>query len=171
MDSRTNRDVDVALPEVGAFYRHCTRDIVVEVIAISDELIKFAELRYDDRSNDHPRDVPYLPPNRFNILFPTKLDRAPLYCPRCGHHLMMVKSSYQNETTEWDDLANDLVPVPDCRWSEGDESEWYTCTNTDCFFAEDGCELRYHHPYDDTTAKHLNHARRPGDSWSLSWIK
>lgn len=66
-----------------------------------------------------------------------------MYCPLCGSALLETKSSIKTRKEN-----------TNCR-------EEYKCTKG-CF--QEDYPLYFHHPYRGTDS-------RPGDSWSLSWIK
>jgi hypothetical protein len=99
-----------------------------------------------------------------------------MFCPLCGKELTLVvrKNTYEDIDFEdydpniqtWNFLGKTTVtnsnPEQDeSEWYQ-DESEWYKCNNCGCF-GED-YPLVLHHPLRGMKSK-------PGDSWSLSWLK
>lgn len=93
------------------------------------------------------------------------------YCPRCGQPLTEFKRDIQAEQDalmdEWAERDYEGDPPPD-----PDKSEHWFCVNGACVLGnrvEDvdnghGCFFKVHHPYKGPDS-------RPGDSWSISWIK
>lgn len=77
-----------------------------------------------------------------------------MYCPLCGNELTKIDRAAQTEG--WDD--------DDPRWDEHekDKSIWWKCIGCNKF--GDDFPLQQHHPIYGINS-------RPGDSWSLSWIK
>lgn len=79
-----------------------------------------------------------------------------MYCPLCGGLLTEVER--EDLTQYWD--------FDDPRWDtyepDHDESVWLKCTHCKSF--GDDYPLHWHHPL-------RGYQSRPGDSWSLSWIK
>jgi len=76
-----------------------------------------------------------------------------MFCPMCGSELILV---IRKEFIEIDDLR-----IDESIWHV-DESEWYKCNNCKCF--GDDYPLILHHPLRGMESK-------PGDSWSLTWLK
>jgi hypothetical protein len=80
-----------------------------------------------------------------------------MHCPLCGGQLTKVERKDPTEGWDYDDP----------RWktyqeSEPDNSIWWKCTHCKSF--GDDYPLQQHHPLRGINSK-------PGDSWSLSWIK
>lgn len=79
-----------------------------------------------------------------------------MHCPLCGGVLTEVER--KDPTADWD--------FDDPRWvtykPNDDESIWLKCTHCNSF--GDDYPLHFHHPLGD-------YKSRPGDSWSLSWVK
>lgn len=80
-----------------------------------------------------------------------------MYCPLCGKELTEVERKDLTEDWEWDDPRWDNYESP-----QQDNSIWYKCTHCNSF--GDGYPLQMHHPLRGINS-------RPGDSWSLSWVK
>lgn len=84
-----------------------------------------------------------------------------MFCPLCGSKLHPVpnpdEERYDREDQAWidNDYEGDL-PKPMSR------SEHWKCEKKRCLFS--GVPLIKHHPHHGTESK-------PGDSWSLSWVK
>lgn len=81
-------------------------------------------------------------------------------CPRCGNPLVLIERDPQAEIApamdKW--YESDMSTEP----PEPDESEHLECHHDGCVFR--GTHFNKHHPFKGTRSK-------PGDSWSLSWIK
>ncbi len=84
-----------------------------------------------------------------------------MYCPFCGGELALIerntKAEKEEAYMEWqdDDFRGDPPEV--------DESEHWECHNTRCNLRSP-CYFNLHHPFRGPNSK-------PGDSWSISWIK
>ena len=78
-----------------------------------------------------------------------------MFCPMCGAELILVirkENEIDFDESEWY-TKNDF---------NTDESEWYKCNRCNCF--GDDFPLVLHHPLGGMES-------RPGDSWSLTWLK
>lgn len=75
-------------------------------------------------------------------------------CPRCGEPLTKIDPALEKA----DDADADLAEPDD-----DDESEHWACHNDDCALCFP-CFFNVHHPLRGPRSK-------PGDSWSISWIK
>ena len=73
-----------------------------------------------------------------------------MYCPLCGGKLSVVEKNEPD--SDYDDP----------RSYEPDNSIWWKCTHCNSF--GDSFPLQQHHPFGGINS-------RPGDSWSLSWVK
>jgi len=102
-----------------------------------------------------------------------------MYCPLCGSSLDVVdRKEKPIEDPYWDDekAVKAWQKACDKRFEkemneEQDDSIWYTCPN-DCF--GEGYELVHHYPLVGWAARTKNVdllKTKPGDSWSLTWIK
>jgi len=87
-----------------------------------------------------------------------------MHCPLCGGKLTEVqKKDLEQEMI--DKLMDEDAPMDDPRWSdlpEKDDSIWWKCTHCNSF--GDDYPLQEHHPLRGMNS-------RPGDSWSLTWLK
>lgn len=81
-----------------------------------------------------------------------------MYCPLCGKKLVKVERDEESrKINDW----------------EYDESDWYSCPENDCF-GEDFPLVHHHAPrnnrgQDGYSPDIMN--TRPGESWSLTWLK
>jgi hypothetical protein len=90
-----------------------------------------------------------------------------MYCPRCGQELehMDRTQSIREQEERAQKRMNDWAeqgcegPEPD---QTVDYSEHYVCWNDECVLR--GTSFNLHHPFKGYLSK-------PGDSWSLAWIK
>lgn len=80
-----------------------------------------------------------------------------MFCPMCGHKLIEIERKDPTDDWEYDDPRWDNYTP-----SEPDNSIWYKCTDCKCF--GDDYPLHLHHPLRGIYSK-------PGDSWSLTWLK
>jgi len=85
-----------------------------------------------------------------------------MHCPLCGAVLVEVQRPKIPDESylEYDSWPKELQDAADI--VEQDHSVWYKCDNCKSF--GDHYPLIHHHPYRGTSSK-------PGDSWSLSWVK
>lgn len=91
-----------------------------------------------------------------------------MYCPYCGHELEKIDREEEfrkenlalaNEQDAW--LDTDMsTPYPEA--DRSDKSEHLMCRNDDCCLCD--TIFNKHHPFCGIYSK-------PGDSWSLSWVK
>ena len=90
-----------------------------------------------------------------------------MYCPRCGQELekmdrteaiAQAEAEFQREYDEYWELR--LPGKPPEKMI--DYSEHYVCWNLEC--RAEGETFNCHNPFDTYLSK-------PGDSWSLAWIK
>lgn len=86
-----------------------------------------------------------------------------MYCPRCGHPLQLIVKEYKESELDWENYTKEELDAYLKAFNDPPKREEYICTrNPHPCFAID-YPLYFHHPED------VN--RRPGDSWSLSYIK
>jgi hypothetical protein len=82
-----------------------------------------------------------------------------MYCPICGKELIMVVR--KNPEDEYD-FCDENFDWNTYKPTKQDDSDWYKCNGCKCF--GDDYPLICHHPLRGMES-------RPGDSWSLSWLK
>jgi len=84
-----------------------------------------------------------------------------MFCPYCGSKLKEVPNpeiaEFEDKNDAWIQGGCEGGPPP-----HPSQAEHWCCENNDCVFSD--LPLIKHHPYHGVDAK-------PGDSWSLSWIK
>ena len=95
-----------------------------------------------------------------------------MYCPICGGELTEVvrKDPFEDmdiDDPRWDDMDS-------VEFDEDDQSVWFKCTHCQSFGAD--YPLVMHHPLslrgsNNCRPGEANLKSRPGDSWSLTWLK
>jgi hypothetical protein len=85
-----------------------------------------------------------------------------MYCPRCGSELKEIKRTPPREIDWYEDKGEELDNLIELHAAfDMVEREEYECTKG-CF--QKDFPLYFHHPFRGIDS-------RPGDSWSLSWVK